>query len=294
MRCILALATAAAVWGACAAPGLASVLRSAASGEAVERLEPELTDHAVLARLQRAEALQAFGVTVTADDAALVHVSASSEFLIFSVLSGRVSAGRHHAGPGEALVAILSSGKVEAYAFDAPHLVGTASPAIAAEMAPALPAIQAKRRWATFFGLYEPTGVNAAAPVPPAMEALRRPLLLSPDLVALRRSAGGDGARLRQAVALQFASRVAGGDLDAAARLIDPAPFLVAGVGWQDARLAFGRSLAGAPGAASLAGARIESQAADQVVFAGDAGRTRLGLVKREGFYFVTSLEVMP
>lgn len=287
--CWLAFALAAAGAGAAEA----QTLRRAEDGAAASgSVEDALRAGSLLVALAPGESLTAFGFTFEAKAQTSAHVSASSEYVTFAVLSGQVRSGRARARAGRAIVGGLASGQARSYAFDLARLVGTAPPAVAEEIAQAAAPAMRRRRWLDFIGYYEPVGVNTAAPSAAALEPVRRTLLLEPEVLALRRNTPPE--EQRGAVAARFTDRLAARDAAAVASLIDPAPFISVGRDWAEARAAFAQELVSADGVGALEGERTVTEEGDAMVVASSSARLRLGLIEREGFTFVESVEVLP
>lgn len=65
------------------------------------------------------------GLKLDAAEASVAIVHLSSEFATVAVISGRISADRHDARAGEALLAPLDGGRIRRFGFDAQRLAAT-------------------------------------------------------------------------------------------------------------------------------------------------------------------------
>ena len=232
------------------------------------------------------------GVSYRAEGATRALVVVSSELVTAAVIEGRLAQGGIAARAGEALVTPIDGNRTRRYGFDAARLAATLPPAWQAEAAAPLAALAERQRRRAFWGLVEPVGVNAAAPVAPEAEAFRRAYLTNPTVLALRREAAGDRAALARLTLARFAGALAAGEADVVADLIDPAPFTDADADpavWRPARLAFARRLTAD---SALRDALAAGIAAGPDASSGEAGGAfRIGLVLRDRALFVAAVE---
>jgi hypothetical protein len=245
-----------------------------------------------LIALEAGEMAELFGTTFRAAEPTTALVTVSSELVTAAVIKGRLFEGGVEARAGEALVTPIDGRRTRRYGYDAARLVASLPPAMRAEAAAPLAAIAERQRRRAFWGLIEPVGVNAAAPVAPEVEAFRSAYLANPTVLALRREAAGDRGRLAELTLARFAGALAAADAAIVADLIDPAPFTAADPDpaiWRAARLAFARSLTGD---AALTRAFAAGVRADAEGSSGEAGGAyRVGLVLRDRALFVTAVE---
>jgi hypothetical protein len=255
--------------------------------------ESALVDGPMLVRLDAGEAWVVFGSKVHAVAASELHVSASSEFISFAILSGQARVGDSALlRPGQTALVVIATGAIEVFAFDAERLAASAPPVTAERIGLALAPIIAAQRRARFWGLYEQIGLNARASSAPAVEALRRTYLLDREVIGARLGAKGNQEVRALAVAQRFLSALQTGDVAAAAALMDPAPFAAAGDGWRGTRTTFARNLASASLAAELRAAILEPISGERAFrVAGAARPWILSTVERSGATFVAALE---
>ncbi|MEI9905017.1 MAG: hypothetical protein WDN06_14430 [Asticcacaulis sp.] len=153
-----------------------------------------------------------------------------------------MKAGHTGARAGEILVLPIEGRRPERFLFDAEKFRQTLSPMDLAEAAPRLQPSSPGNSRQRFFGLIEPVGLNAQAPAPAPVEAMRRGYL-SPDVIVdLRHQAGGDLGKLNSLTARRFVDAAAAGDSATVGALLDPKPFTDASgdaAVWQGARSDF-------------------------------------------------------
>lgn len=237
------------------------------------------------------------GSSYRARGATIAIASTSSDLITVAVVSGVLIHGRTTARAGQALVAPIDASDAHRFGFDAAHLAATVPPAWKDDVAGALQQLASRQRRAKFWGLTEPIGINASAPVAPQVEAVRHSYLGSDTITALRRAAQGKPQRLASLTAKRFVEAMAASDTQVVADLIDPKPFTdVSGVAadWHAARAAFAARLVGdrALRAAIADASPVEDETRP--------GRFALGpnfvlsLVARDRAFFVTALERMP
>lgn len=246
-----------------------------------------------IVKLAAGEEADAWGTVVTARQPAVLLLSLSSELATVAVLDGVVTQGRLKARPGEALVTPLDSGRTQRLQFDARRLIATLPPEWAADAGQPLDIVAARQARQRYWGLLEPAQVNASAPVPPAMEAVRSSYLSHDAIAVLRREAAGNPQTLASLTAKRFAAALAAHDARTVSALIDPKPFTDTGassVAWQSARDAFAMRLTAD---AALTSAMTTEPAAvpdDQTAF--DAGSYRIRIVPRDRAMFVAAVEM--
>lgn len=277
---------------ALASAASAQTLTRADTGQAVDppAVGTALADAPVVARLGAGEAVTVLGAEVRSGGGAVLYVAASTEFLTLAVADGEASVGRLKLKPGEAAVIVLRSGRAEKLAFDAGRLLASAPPAAAAAFGPGLAQAAEQQKRRRFWGLLVATGVNATAPGSPRLEETRRPYLMQPAQIELRAAAGGDAGRLKQLTADRFVAALAARDEATVAALLDPEPFLSAGLAWTSARSAFAHRMVAGPLPDSLTGARAVA-AGNAFTVEGASQAFTLELVGRDGAVFVTRLE---
>lgn len=261
---------------------------------------------ALFAGHARAETIAA-GVTVeingtsySSSGGATVHPVLSSEFASLAVLAGDVRTGSQTARAGEVLVTPIESGRTERFLFDAAKLARTLSPDMAEAALPLLDPIIARQKRQRFWGRLETVGVNVRAPAPGPAEDIRRAYLSDPVVVELRRTGGGNLAKLTQATALRFVGALAAGDATTVAALIDPKPFTDGNLDsneWRSARQGFANRLAGDQQLVSaLGGAATTPGPVAAIWLVGPEGAApthRLTLTTRDRAVFVSSLEAV-
>jgi len=234
------------------------------------------------------------GLKLDAAEASVAIVNLSSEFATVAVISGRISADRHDARAGEALLAPLDGGKIRRFGFDAQRLAATLPAEWALQTAAPLQAIARRHQRQRFWGRIEPVSINAGAPVAPELEGVRQSYLANPTIAELRRTAAGDPVRLAGMTASRFAAALVAGDAAAVADLIDPKPFTDTGTdtaAWQAARAAFARKLAADPVLQGAMASAPTPVAGDQTAF--DAGGYRIRVIPRDRAMFVAAVEAL-
>jgi hypothetical protein len=252
-----------------------------------------LAEDALVATLGLGESLSLHGLNITAQTPARAVIALSSAYLTVAVTSGRISAdGGPNAGPGEALVLSLDTGAISKHAYDVERLAASASPGAASLLSVDLEAAAARQRRLRWWGLLEPTEINVAAPASGAIEHLRRSYLDHALIIEQRRIPSEDRAGL---TAARFIEALTGGDAQAMAGLIDPAPFLarVGPDGLAVARAQAAASLADNTDLRAALGAAPQTTLADDRASAsilGSEGAWRLALVQRDGVIFVAAL----
>lgn len=254
-------------------PGEGVALQRSDDGSAVapEALEAVLARSGVIARLGPGARLSVFGIDLASGSGAAVYLGASSEFLFAAALAGRIEAQDGVADPGEVLVWDMLGAPPRRFGFDVDRFLATSSLAIQRPLRETLEEVAGGQARATYWGLVAPAQVNLQAPVPPSVEALRRDYLLQPEVIRLRRQAGGDPAALSRAVAERFVAAIAARDRAVVTALLHPVLFQQeGGQDWRVLRARFAEGLVsgGLPGA--LAGAQVSP--AGNIVVAGPEG----------------------
>lgn len=241
------------------------------------------------------EQRELFGTSYRAVEPARAIVVLSSEMVTAAVLEGTLEQGGITAQAGEALVTPIESSRTRRYGFDARRLAASLPPQWAGEAEAPLTMLTERQRRRAFWGLIEPVGVNATAPVAPEAEAFRSAYLANATVLALRRKAGGDRQQLAALTVQRFTAALAAGDAGTIADLIDPLPFTQASADpavWLPARRSFAAGLAAdrALADALAAGITAAGDSADNAIF--EAGGTfRIALVQRDRALFIAAVE---
>jgi hypothetical protein len=223
----------------------------------------------------------------------------SSEFATLAVVEGRLSVDELSAKPGQALVTPITSRTTQRFAFDAMRLSATLRPEWIASVGPQLNALVKAQKRRRFWGLLEPTGVNATSPVPNVIENVRQSYLSQPAIVQLRRQSLGNQTTLTGLTAQKFVDAVKGRDVDTIAALIDPYPFTDAkdeAAAWQAARRAFaGRLLEDAPLVDAISTGALEDGTLELGQYrlrpSSGSGGFIIHMVARDGAAFIASVE---
>jgi hypothetical protein len=118
-----------------------------------------------------------FGISYVAHGPTKAIAVLSSEFATVAVVEGALSVDNVSANAGQALVTPIEGRKTERLAFDAARLSATLRPEWVATAGPALEALAKSQRGKRFWGMLEPTGVNATSPTPAAIENVRQSYL---------------------------------------------------------------------------------------------------------------------
>src|SRR4051812_31011568 len=148
------------------------------------------------------------GIAYTAQGDALAILVPSPELISIAVLDGRLAAGGHMAGAGEALVT-TSDGRTRRFGFDAARLAATLRPDWAARARPPLDRIATVQRRQLFWGRIEPVGVNAAAPRGARVEVARAMAVQAGVTGTEARLLAAETERLRLAIAYNVAAGIA-------------------------------------------------------------------------------------
>ena len=269
--------------------GITALTLAAASPAQAQMADRELL------QLAAGETREAFGTTFTASESATAIVVLSSELVTAAVISGALETGGQRAIAGQALVRPIDGQRTRRYGFDAARLAASLPLAWAGVAEAPLAALAERQRRRAFWGLIEPVGVNAAAPVAPEAEAFRSAYLDHPAILALRQQAGGDRQALAGLTLQAFAAAMASRDTATLAALLDPQPFTAAHPDpaiWLPARTAVAARLAAdsALARALAAGTNAGEASSDAAAF--DAGGAfRIGLVRRDRAYFIAAVE---
>lgn len=248
--------------------------------------------HSELVTIAAGEEREVFGITFRADEPATAIIALSSELVTAAVLSGALTQGEMRAQAGEALVTPIDGQRTRRYGFDAQRLSASLPPQWQGAAEAPLADIADSQRRRAFWGMIEPVGVNAMAPVAPEAEAFRSAYLGNATILSLRRAAGGNRAQLASMTVQRFADALKAGDAATVADLIDPAPFSAASADpavWLPAR----QSVAGRLAADSVlvqALARGTSANAEGTSFEA-GGAFRIALVERDRALFVAAVE---
>lgn len=263
--------------------GVASGAGATADGASIATAAPGRH----LIRLAAGEERNVFGASYRAAVPTVAIVSLSSEFVTVAVVAGELARGDVAARGGQALVTPLDGVRTRRYGFDAARLAASLPPDWTADVQAPLQALTAGQRRARFWGLIEPAGVNASAPVGGAVETVRQSYLANATIIALRREARGNGQALAGLTVQRFAAALAARDGATVADLLDPKPFTDTESGaasWHVARRAFAEKLIG--DAALVAGMADMARAAP-----GTAGAFRIQLIQRDRVLFVAGVE---
>ena len=245
--------------------------------------------------LAAGESVAVGGVVLQARQDSRAVAVTSSELVSVAVISGDLVAGGAAAGPGQALVTPIDGTRTRRYGFDARRLAASLPPIWQERLEAPLAELAHRQRSRAFWGLVEPVGVNAVAPVAPAAESFRAAYLTNPTVLELRRAAAGDRDRLASLTLERFVTALRGREEEALAALIDPVPFMQASEQpqvWQAARTAFARQLASDAllvQALSAGGPEPAAASGDPVFEIG--GAFRIALVQRDRAFFIAAVE---
>lgn len=269
------------------------------TGQAVSepQLESVLPESGVLARLGDGDHLTVFGTDLVAQGRTEVFLSLSSQSFAAASLIGTVKSGTETADSGQVLVVDLDDGKPKTYYFDVERFLATSSTAEDPEIRSALEDVAASHESLKFWGLLQAVGVNAQAPVSPAVEEARRGYLLTPTVVRLRAAAGGDEDQLARMVAKEFAQGLAAKDLEPVRSLLSPDLFQSETrpydrKTWRILRSRFAKAMIDGPLPRDLADATVEATGtADQFRVIGRQRTYILSMTRLDGMVFVKGLE---
>lgn len=272
-----------AMWVAASVAGLLSSLATAAATSPDRQL----------VKLQGGEETTVFGTPYRAVAPTLAIVSVSSELVTAAVITGELVQGKATARAGQALVTPIDGKATQQFGFDAARLAATLSPDFLVDTQTPLQTLAAGQRRAKFWGLIEPAGINASAPVGGAVEAVRQSYLGNNTIVTLRRAAGGKLHVLAGLTANRFAEALTAGDARVVSDLIDPKPFIDTGAdanAWQAARRIFAQKLTSdAALKAAMSATPAAAEGKPDAFVAG--GVFRIQLVARDRAMFVAAVE---
>jgi len=267
---------------------------SAVSAQEIERA---LSHSGLLATFAPGDRLALYDVAIEARADSKVFLALSSEYLAVACLTGLISAGGETAEAGEVILWHTGSRQPEVSAFDVGRFLATTplaeDPVIRAE----LETVAAAQHSQVFWGLLRADRRNARAPVAPTIEEVRRSYLLEPDVVEVRREAGGDSDKLTRLVAEHFLASLAGKRVEPVEALMSPLLFqdddrAFSRESWQELRGRFAKTLVDGNLPDKLAGFQIQD-AADKtaVLISAQNAVYRLNLVEIDGMLFVQGLE---
>jgi hypothetical protein len=275
-------------WGGIAGVFLALVLSPCGASAQVKQFEGRQ-----LIELPDGQDATVFGTTYKASGPTVAIAVTSSELITIAVVIGALAQNKAVAREGEALVSRIDGGTPQRFGFDAARLAATLPPDWTRVATEPLREIAARQKRARFWGRIEPVNLNASAPVPPQVEAVRQTYLGNDTIVALRRAAGGKPQVLAGLTVKRFAEALAAGKAGVVADLIDPKPFTDTGaeaLAWRAARLTFARRLTGDAALVQAMATPPVGEAADATSF-DVAGAYRIHLTLRDRAMFVTAVE---
>ena len=191
----------------------------------VRDLEEVLSQSGVVARLAEGERLSVFGTDVETRADSTIFLALSSEYFLAACLSGMIESGSNSAEPGQVLVMRLDEPTAQTFYFDVERFLATSLLAQDSGVRSSLEAVAVSHERLRFWGLLETVGINARAPVSPAVEGIRGSYLLTPTVVRLRGEAAGDRKKLARLVAEHFVGELAERELEPVKSLLDPQLF---------------------------------------------------------------------
>lgn len=293
-----ALALTSSLWGLGSADASPSVLRTDNRAAVPARdIERTLSQAGLLATLARGDRLELFDAAIEAGSDSKVFLALSSEYLAAACLTGRISAGGETAEAGEVIIWHAGSQQVEVATFDVEQFLATTLLADDPNIRAALEAVAAKQRSQKFWGVLRADRRNVRAPVVPTLEEVRRSYLLEPEVVKVRREAGGDSDKLARLVAEYFLASLAKKEAEPVEALISPLLFqdedrAFSRESWQELRGRFAKTLVGGGLPDKLAGFQLQDTA-DRTTLLVSARKVvyQLDLVEIDGMLFVQGLE---
>ena len=157
----------------------------------------------------------------------------SSDTAFVVTAAGRAVLGELKAKPGEVLILTPYGGEPVKEFFDAERLLaawtpvqaGTEQAASDAIVLVSLEAVKKKQKRAKFFGLYQPTNFNVAAPGSKSVELARRSVVGSEAIQNIRFSNITDPGAVERKVLSTFRDALIKGDAETVASLMDPTPY---------------------------------------------------------------------
>ncbi len=264
---------------------------------AYQDLERVLTESGVVASLAEGDRLGVFGTDLTARADSKVFLALSSEYFTAACLGGAIESGSASAEPGQTFIVHIDRRSLETFYFDVERFLATTYLALDPEIRSTLEGVATSHARLKFWGLLRPVGLNARAPVSPAIEQIRRSYLLTPTVVRLRREAAGESAKLARLVAERFVGGLVEKDLEPIESLLSPRLFQSETQPynretWQRLRSRIAQTLVDGGLPEDLAEAEIEATGDGSGFRVIARERTyRLNLMKIDGMFFVEALE---
>ena len=264
---------------------------------AYQALERVLTESGVVASLAEGDELGVFGADLKARADSTVFLALSSEYFVAACLGGAIESGSAAAEPGQVLVLHVDQRSFQTFYFDVERFLATTLLALDPEIRSSLEGAAAAHERLKFWGLLQPLGLNARAPVSPAIEKIRRSYLLTPTVVRLRREGVGDSAKLARLVAERFVGGLVERELEQVQSLLSPQLFqgeaeVYDRETWQMLRLRYAKTLVegGLPG--DLAEAEFQAtEDGNRFRIIAREQTYRLSLTAIDGMYFIDALE---
>jgi len=152
----------------------------------------------------------------------------SSDIAYIIVADGSAQKANEDATAGRVLMLPPYGGQADVQRFDAKRFLQSWPAEKQDELGSvhaALKDVAKDQRWLVFFGRYESTEFNLAAPGSAKQELARRSLVGGDVISDIRFSAAGDPAALEKMIVERFVSALSSGDADTVAMLMDPTPF---------------------------------------------------------------------
>jgi hypothetical protein len=242
------------------------------------KIETALSRSGIVARLGKSETVRVHGLVLQAAEPSLVYISLSSEFVIGSVLSGRLTSEgiAGEAAPGQMfVVSIAPDAKPALESFDIRQFLAAPPRGIPAPVRSNLEAVAASQANRVWWGSLQRTTLNVQALVPPLVEGVRRDYLLEPPIVRLRQKAGADPTRFAKLTADTFVTAMGNRDVDTVRALLHPTLFTGEGIGlnWLAKRHAFATGLARGPLGSGMRGAKVAVDSEGRIIVTGRGGQ---------------------
>ncbi|MEM6811815.1 MAG: hypothetical protein AAF549_05040 [Pseudomonadota bacterium] len=150
----------------------------------------EITQTGAIGYFEDGEIFSFHDFEIKALQSTVVYFSQSSEFFSSAVLKGKIqdTTNRKKAKTGDILTFNLNQQIVQKFQFDIERFLGSSSLIIDENIRKTLSKKSRKQSRQKYFGTLRPAGVNAQAPISPAIEATKRDYLLNDAVTTIKQN----------------------------------------------------------------------------------------------------------
>ncbi len=152
----------------------------------------------------------------------------SSDTAYVLVAKGLIITPEVTAKPGQVIIFSPLQNQIIVQRYDAEKFIQSWPQATQQESADILAdfeTVAKKQKWGLFFGRYQSTGFNVAAPGSVSIELARRSIVGADVISKIRFSGETDPQKIEQRIVKTFVKALAEGDAKTVAALLDPSPF---------------------------------------------------------------------